>query len=131
MKKGGHGGHRAGAGLSLGHWDAQGGRAAAGVAKAKREATAVSTGKKKAVVSASERWNAMGFTSKNPQNAHSEQPAAELRRSPRKEAAVPSSSNEALRPSRVDAVAENAIATLTSEQLLPAQHPLGSGWMRE
>ena len=39
-KKGGHGGARSGAGNKLGHWEAQGGRAAAAIAKVERGAKA-------------------------------------------------------------------------------------------
>lgn len=40
IRKGGHGGERRGAGNKPGHWDAQGGRAAAAAAKARREVEA-------------------------------------------------------------------------------------------
>ena len=54
--------------------------------------------------------------SKDAKGVHSEQPAAELRRSPRKTTA-PSSSNESAAASHVDAAANAATASCSSEQL--------------
>ena len=114
VKKGGHGGARGG-GLPPAFWDDQGGRAAAGVTKAQRTAKAASD-KKTAVDAADARWKSWLGTSKSAQSAHSEQPAAELRRSPHK-AAPQSSSTQSAAPSRDDAAASVATASGSSEQL--------------
>ena len=74
VKKGGHGGDRGG-GLPQAFWYNQGGRAAAGVAKAQRKAKAAAE-KKNAVDEASKRWKAMVDASKNVHSAHLEQPDA-------------------------------------------------------
>jgi hypothetical protein len=111
VKKGGHGGARGG-GLPPAFWDDRGGRAAAGVLKAERKAKATAN-KKTAVDVADAQWRSMLGTSQNAQNAHSEQPAAELRRSPRK-AAAPSSSTESAARCSDDAAAN---ASCSSEQL--------------
>ena len=92
-KKGGHGGSRGG-GLATGFWEEQGGREAAAIAKAARKAKAAAD-KKSAVERASEQWRAMVGGSKAAQNGHSEQPASELRCSPRKAAAASSSAESA------------------------------------
>ena len=114
VKKGGHGGSRGG-GLAPGHWDDQGGRAAAAIAKAECKAKAAAD-KKTAIDRASARWKAMVGASKSAPNAHSQQPEAELRRSPRK-AAAPSSSAESAAPFSVDVVSNIAAASCSSEQL--------------
>ena len=115
VKKGGHGGSRGG-GLPHGYWDDQGGRAAAGIAKAQSKAKAAAD-KKNAVERASERWQKMVGTSEKTQNAPCEQlAAAELRRSPRK-AAASSSSNDAPPPSHANPVAQPAIR-ITNEMMM-------------
>ena len=114
QKKGGHGGSRGG-GLPQGFWDDQGGRAAAAITKAQRKAKAAAA-KKTAVDGASARWKAMMGAPQSVQNAHSQQPEAGLRHSPRK-AAVLSSSAESAVPFSVDAVANAAAASSSSEQL--------------
>ena len=53
--KGGHVGGRCGAGLKPGHWEAQGGRAAAAAAKARRNAEAKATAEAEAQ-RRSEQW---------------------------------------------------------------------------
>ena len=58
----------------------------------------------------------MTGVSKSATKAHSEQPAAKLRRSPRKTTA-PSSSNESAAASHVEAVANAATASCSSEQV--------------
>ena len=58
----------------------------------------------------------MVAASKSAKSAHSEQPAAELRRSPRKTTA-PSSSNESAAASHVDATANAATASCSFEHL--------------
>ena len=55
IRKGGHGGERRGAGNKPGHWDAQGGRAAAAAAKARRNAEAKATAEAEAQ-RRSEQW---------------------------------------------------------------------------
>ena len=114
IKKGGHGGHRAGAGLSKGHWDYQGGRAAAATAKTISKATAVAE-KKTTFDGASAHWTAMVAASKKAQNA---QPAADQHRSPRKaEPEAASSSCDALSPvPSHTATAADAVAVSSSEQ---------------
>ena len=114
IKKGGHGGARGG-GLPPAFWDDQGGRAAAGVTKADSKAKAAAD-KKTAVDAADAHWKIMLGNSTNARSAHSEQPAAELRRSPRKAAALSSSTESAVRSSD-DAAANVATASCSSEQL--------------
>ena len=79
-KKGGHGGARSGAGNKLGHWEAQGGRAAAAIAKVERgaKAKAVAEAMKR---KAQDRWRLWAASSGTQQSSSEQQqpakPAAE------------------------------------------------------
>ena len=87
VKKGGHGGRRTGAGLAAGHWDQQGGRAAAAESKAAHE-RAEKEKKRTANEKRKEQWATMVEVSNkkpNPAPAPLQQPAAELH----KETAAP------------------------------------------
>ena len=107
IKKGGHGGRREGAGLRAGHWEEQGGRAAAGIAKAEHKAKAAHD-----KTAAKARWAGFVGTSKNVQTAQLEQPA-DVSCSPRK-AAMTCSSSESPAPAAA-ARAAAAAASCSSE----------------
>ena len=78
--KGGHGGARSGAGNKLGHWEAQGGRAATAIAKVERgaKAKAVAEAMKR---KAQDRWRLWAASSGTQQSSSEQQqpakPAAE------------------------------------------------------